>query len=169
MGVATGPAFQLVYSDTPGVVQPKYRLHASMMRSVKAAVSDADVLLAVVDATEPPPQSLSTAANANGDGANSMARSGVAHDDVVEVNENNSDGEEVAGEESAASAEATAAATEVAALNGVSRAGYRSEESKDDDFFLKVLSTAHQPIVLALNKGERAIWLPSTCLMIRNS
>jgi len=167
MGVATGPAFQLVYSDTPGVVQPKYRLHTSMMRSVKAAVSDADVLLAVVDATVPPPQSLSTAANANGDGANSMARSGIALDDVVEVDENNSDGEDVAGEESAASAEATTA--DVAVLNGVSRSGYRDEESKDDDFFLKVLSTAHQPIVLALNKGETAIWLPSSCLMTRNA
>jgi predicted GTPase len=136
-----------------------------MMRSVKAAVSDADVLLAVVDATEPPPQSLSsiTAAIGNGAGAGgNLARSGIALDDVVEANENGLDREDVGLNEDMVAAEAAAAAG-MSELGGVSRSGYGSEEAKDDDFFLKVLSTAHQPIVLALNKGEMIIYLEFAC------
>jgi GTPase Era involved in 16S rRNA processing len=49
MGVVTGSDFQVVYSDTPGILEPRYKLQEEMMQSVRNALSDADVLLAVVD------------------------------------------------------------------------------------------------------------------------
>src|SRR5690606_33149595 len=44
--------FQIVYSDTPGILEPKYELQASMMRFVHNALSDADVILFVTDLEE---------------------------------------------------------------------------------------------------------------------
>ncbi len=44
--------FQIVYSDTPGILRPGYKLQESMMRSVRGAVQDADVILYVTDTVE---------------------------------------------------------------------------------------------------------------------
>lgn len=52
MGIVNGNDFQIVYSDTPGILKPGYRLQESMMRSVKGAVQDADVILYVTDTVE---------------------------------------------------------------------------------------------------------------------
>ena len=45
MGIVNGDDFQIVYSDTPGIIKPGYMLHESMMKSVDAAFTDADVIL----------------------------------------------------------------------------------------------------------------------------
>jgi len=52
MGVLSGEDFQLVYSDTPGILKPQYQLHESMMNFVKSSLDDADVLLFVTDLYE---------------------------------------------------------------------------------------------------------------------
>lgn len=41
--------YQIVFSDTPGIIEPKYKLHEKMMQSVKSALEDADVALLIVD------------------------------------------------------------------------------------------------------------------------
>ncbi len=52
MGIVNGENFQIIYSDTPGILKPNYKLQESMMRFVTGAVSDADVLLYVTDTVE---------------------------------------------------------------------------------------------------------------------
>lgn len=52
MGILSGDDFQIVYSDTPGILEPKYELQASMMRFVHHALIDADVILFVTDLEE---------------------------------------------------------------------------------------------------------------------
>lgn len=52
MGILSGKDFQVVYSDTPGILSPQYELHNSMMRFVKSALEDADILLFVTDLYE---------------------------------------------------------------------------------------------------------------------
>ncbi|MDR0509601.1 MAG: GTPase Era [Rikenellaceae bacterium] len=52
MGVVSGADFQIVYSDTPGILKPNYRLQESMMRFVGGAMRDADVILYVTDVVE---------------------------------------------------------------------------------------------------------------------
>jgi GTP-binding protein Era len=52
MGIVSGEDFQVVYSDTPGVLKPKYKLHESMMRFVGTALVDADVILLMTDLFE---------------------------------------------------------------------------------------------------------------------
>lgn len=47
MGIVNGDDFQIVYSDTPGIIDPKYRLHESMMKYVRRAITDADILMYV--------------------------------------------------------------------------------------------------------------------------
>jgi GTPase len=47
-----GQPFQLVYSDTPGIIKPQYKLHESMMNFVRGSLSDADVILFVTDIFE---------------------------------------------------------------------------------------------------------------------
>ena len=54
MGIVNGDDFQIVYSDTPGILKPNYKLQESMMRFVTGALADADVLLYVTDPTERP-------------------------------------------------------------------------------------------------------------------
>jgi GTPase len=49
MGIVNGDDFQIVYSDTPGILKPHYKLHESMMKFVSSALKDADILLFVVD------------------------------------------------------------------------------------------------------------------------
>jgi GTP-binding protein Era len=44
--------YQVIFSDTPGIIDPKYKLHERMMDSVKSALEDADVALLIVDANE---------------------------------------------------------------------------------------------------------------------
>jgi GTP-binding protein Era len=52
MGIINGDDFQIVYSDTPGIIEPKYELHKSMMRFVQTSLEDADVVLFVTDIYE---------------------------------------------------------------------------------------------------------------------
>ena len=54
MGIVNGEDFQIVYSDTPGILKPNYKLQESMMKFVRGAVSDADVILYVTDTVEQP-------------------------------------------------------------------------------------------------------------------
>lgn len=51
-GIISGDNFQIVYSDTPGIISPKYELHKSMMKFVNASLEDADVILFVTDIFE---------------------------------------------------------------------------------------------------------------------
>ncbi|WP_041342602.1 GTPase Era [Runella slithyformis] len=51
-GVHEGVDFQLVYSDTPGIIKPQYKLHESMMEFVQGSLEDADVVLFVTDIFE---------------------------------------------------------------------------------------------------------------------
>lgn len=51
-GVLTDPAYQIVFSDTPGIIDPKYKLHEKMMGAVKSALEDADVALLIMDAKD---------------------------------------------------------------------------------------------------------------------
>lgn len=55
MGILNGPDYQIVYSDTPGALDPKYRLQEGMMKAVGSALVDADLLLLVIDLTDPAP------------------------------------------------------------------------------------------------------------------
>lgn len=52
MGIFNGDDFQIVYSDTPGVLDPKYKLQEGMMKSVGTALTDADLILLVIDSAE---------------------------------------------------------------------------------------------------------------------
>jgi len=52
MGIVNGDDFQIVYSDTPGILKPGYKLQESMMRFVEGALRDADVMLYVTDTLE---------------------------------------------------------------------------------------------------------------------
>ena len=52
MGIVNGEDFQIVYSDTPGILKPNYKLQESMMKFVRGAVSDADIILYVTDSVE---------------------------------------------------------------------------------------------------------------------
>ena len=54
MGIVNGEDYQLVYSDTPGILKPKYRLQESMMNFVETAIGDADTILYVTDTVEQP-------------------------------------------------------------------------------------------------------------------
>lgn len=44
--------YQIIFSDTPGIIDPQYKLHERMMDSVKSALEDADLALLIVDANE---------------------------------------------------------------------------------------------------------------------
>src|SRR5690606_10727060 len=49
MGILNGDDYQIVYSDTPGILEPRYSLHEAMMSYVKVSLEDADVILLVVE------------------------------------------------------------------------------------------------------------------------
>lgn len=53
-GILTGEGFQIVYSDTPGVIDPMYPLQKSMMKFVFESLQDADTILMVVDPFDDP-------------------------------------------------------------------------------------------------------------------
>ena len=52
MGIVNGEDYQIVYSDTPGILKPNYRLQKNMMNFVDAAIGDADIILYVTDTVE---------------------------------------------------------------------------------------------------------------------
>ena len=52
MGIVNGEDYQIVYSDTPGILKPNYRLQQNMMSFVDAAIGDADIILYVTDTVE---------------------------------------------------------------------------------------------------------------------
>ncbi len=52
LGIVNGEEFQMVYSDTPGVLSPNYRLQEKMLEFSRSALVDADVLLYVTDVTD---------------------------------------------------------------------------------------------------------------------
>lgn len=52
LGIVNDENHQIVFSDTPGVLEPAYKMHQSMMTFVKSALSDADVILFMVEVKE---------------------------------------------------------------------------------------------------------------------
>jgi len=52
LGIVNNDDYQIVYSDTPGILEPKYELQSRMMAFVKDALKDADILLLIVDAKD---------------------------------------------------------------------------------------------------------------------
>ena len=52
MGIVSEDEYQMVFSDTPGIIDPAYKLHESMMQYVDEAIKDADVILFVTDIYE---------------------------------------------------------------------------------------------------------------------
>ena len=48
-GILTEKDYQVILSDTPGIIEPKYKLHEKMMQAVKGSLEDADVALLIVD------------------------------------------------------------------------------------------------------------------------
>jgi len=52
MGIVNGEDYQIVYSDTPGILKPGYRLQKNMMNFVETAIGDADIILYVTDTVE---------------------------------------------------------------------------------------------------------------------
>jgi GTPase len=53
-GILTEKEYQVIFSDTPGIIEPKYKLHEKMMQAVKNSLEDADVALLLVDASDDP-------------------------------------------------------------------------------------------------------------------
>jgi GTPase len=51
-GILTTDQYQIIFSDTPGIIDPKYKLHEKMMKAVKGAMEDADLALLLVDVNE---------------------------------------------------------------------------------------------------------------------
>lgn len=54
MGIVNAPEYQIVFSDTPGVLKPNYKLQESMLNFAEGALTDADVLIYVTDVVETP-------------------------------------------------------------------------------------------------------------------
>ena len=52
MGIVNGEDWQIVYSDTPGILKPNYRLQQNMLNFVDTAIGDADIILYVTDTVE---------------------------------------------------------------------------------------------------------------------
>ncbi len=50
--ILTEKDYQIIFSDTPGIIEPKYKLHEKMMQSVKNALEDADVALLLLDVND---------------------------------------------------------------------------------------------------------------------
>lgn len=56
-GILTTDDYQIIFSDTPGIIDPKYKLHEKMMQAVKGSLEDADVALLIVDLQSDPLES----------------------------------------------------------------------------------------------------------------
>ena len=54
MGMVNEEDYQIVFSDTPGIIDPAYKLHENMMKFVTEALKDADVVMMVTDIYEKP-------------------------------------------------------------------------------------------------------------------
>ena len=55
--ILTEKEYQIIFSDTPGIIDPKYKLHEKMMQAVSGSLEDADVALLITAANEPPEES----------------------------------------------------------------------------------------------------------------
>jgi len=51
-GILTNEKYQIIFSDTPGIIEPKYKLHEKMMQAVRGSLEDADVALLIIDARD---------------------------------------------------------------------------------------------------------------------
>ena len=51
-GILTTPGYQIIFSDTPGIIEPKYKLHEKMMHAVRSSLEDSDVALLLVPAND---------------------------------------------------------------------------------------------------------------------
>ena len=51
-GILSTPEYQVIFSDTPGIIDPKYKLHEKMMHAVRSALEDADVAILLVDVND---------------------------------------------------------------------------------------------------------------------
>ena len=51
-GILTEKEYQVIFSDTPGIIEPKYKLHEKMMKAVKNSLEDADLALLLVDVND---------------------------------------------------------------------------------------------------------------------
>ena len=58
MGIVNTPEMQIVFSDTPGVLKPNYKLQESMLAFSESALQDADILLYVTDVVENPEKNM---------------------------------------------------------------------------------------------------------------
>lgn len=54
LGILTKPEFQIIFVDTPGLIKPRHKLDEFMVATAEEAVRDADIVLWLVDASEPP-------------------------------------------------------------------------------------------------------------------
>lgn len=54
MGIVNGKDFQIVYSDTPGIIEPHYKLHEYMLKIIETAITDADIFLFVTQIHDKP-------------------------------------------------------------------------------------------------------------------
>lgn len=52
-GILTEKEYQVIFSDTPGIIEPRYKLHEKMMHAVKSSLEDADLALLLVDLRDP--------------------------------------------------------------------------------------------------------------------
>jgi len=55
--ILTEDNYQIIFSDTPGIIEPKYKLHEKMMQAVKGSLEDADLALLMFDIKENPEES----------------------------------------------------------------------------------------------------------------
>ncbi|MEO6960454.1 MAG: GTPase Era [Puia sp.] len=53
-GILSGDGYQVIFSDTPGIIEPRYRLHEKMMETVRLSVVDADLALLLMDGLDDP-------------------------------------------------------------------------------------------------------------------
>jgi len=51
IGISSSDEAQMIFLDTPGILEPRYRLHDAMMKSARLAMSDADIILWMIDMT----------------------------------------------------------------------------------------------------------------------
>src|SRR5271154_6149333 len=51
-GILSTKEYQIIFSDTPGIIQPRYKLHEKMMQAVKNSLEDADAVLLIVDVND---------------------------------------------------------------------------------------------------------------------
>jgi GTPase len=51
-GILSTKEYQIIFSDTPGIIEPKYKLHEKMMAAVKSSLEDADIALLITDINE---------------------------------------------------------------------------------------------------------------------